>query len=261
MSNQALGLAWRAIIESPAQKNVLVVLADHANQDFEAYPSIQTMVDYTAFSERTVRTALRDLEASGWVEREERIDRKTGRMKTALYRLIFTDTPDRMRPEKVRPHAKEGATVAPNPLLRTLNEERTPIIPSGNQGLPGIDAPPKKHGKPKPEPFDPMPHSEAWNVICGRGKIPKVLVVTDPRRNALEARIKQLGGTPEDWIKFCKRVSRAPWLIGADGDWNADFDWCLKPANFLKIIEGNYDPKGHNSGNREARFEASPGTI
>lgn len=29
-------------------------------------------------------------------------------------------------------------------------------------------------------------------------------------------------------------------------DWSATFDWIIKDSNFVKILEGNYDPKSHS---------------
>ncbi len=51
---------------NPACKAVLVGLANHAAPDGkEAFPSVRTLVRYTDLSERTVRTALDQLEAEG----------------------------------------------------------------------------------------------------------------------------------------------------------------------------------------------------
>lgn len=71
---------------------------------------------------------------------------------------------------------------------------------------------------------------------------PAVQKPNPQRRSALKARIKDVGGF-ENWIAAIDRASVAPWLIGANGrGWKANFDWLLKPANFTKLMEGNYDP-------------------
>jgi len=51
---------------NPACKAVLIGLANHAGPDGkEAFPSVKTLIRYTALSERTVQTALDRLEADG----------------------------------------------------------------------------------------------------------------------------------------------------------------------------------------------------
>jgi hypothetical protein len=54
--------------------NVLMWLADHANNDGEAWPSVQTLVEGSGYKPRWVKTVLEDLVRTGEVSRE-----KTGR--------------------------------------------------------------------------------------------------------------------------------------------------------------------------------------
>jgi len=42
---------------------------------------------------------------------------------------------------------------------------------------------------------------------------------------------------------FFGEVEKSDFLTGRKTEWKASFDWVLKPANFKKIIEGNYDGK------------------
>jgi len=47
----------------------------------------------------------------------------------------------------------------------------------------------------------------------------------------------------EFWERFFTHVSESDFLMGrTDRPWTGCcFDWLLKPANFRKIVEGNYD--------------------
>ncbi|BCU08420.1 hypothetical protein [Allochromatium tepidum] len=47
---------------------------------------------------------------------------------------------------------------------------------------------------------------------------------------------------------FFLLVSRCPFLIGKKAQWRADFDWLMKPNNFIKVLEGNYVEKPHEGG-------------
>ncbi len=290
MSNRALDCAWRAKIKSPAQKAVLTILADYANQDFEAFPSVQTMSDCTAYSERAVRMALRDLEAGGWVERHERVDAKTGRMKTALYRLIFVYDPDRMRaPKMLKDGASaagregaslaggggtkcrgEGAADAPEPLERTPNEEasltRSCELPLG---LPESGV--TKKVKPPPK-IDLAPLVETWNAICG-STVGRILKVTPEREKLLRRAMEdEFENDPERWTAFCRKVTKSTFLTGKATKFKPDFNWMLGQENLVKILEGRYHDApapskapyaGYNPHLRpgDPGWRPSPGTI
>ncbi|WP_419650474.1 helix-turn-helix transcriptional regulator, partial [Thiolapillus sp.] len=86
MSILARDWAYRQALRAP-EKPVLVALAEHVGgAGRECWPSLALM---TGYSERTVRRALRALEAAGLV----RIERRPGR--PALYSLNLSTTPDR----------------------------------------------------------------------------------------------------------------------------------------------------------------------
>ena len=86
MSILARDWAYRQALRAP-EKPVLVALAEHVGgAGRECWPSLALM---TGYSERTVRRALRALEAAGLV----RIKRRPGR--PALYSLNLSTTPDR----------------------------------------------------------------------------------------------------------------------------------------------------------------------
>lgn len=57
-----MSLAWYVDGLTPAQKSVLVALADHANDEgMHVYPSVELLCTKTCYAERTVRRALSDL--------------------------------------------------------------------------------------------------------------------------------------------------------------------------------------------------------
>ncbi len=70
--------------------------------------------------------------------------------------------------------------------------------------------------------------------------IAKVRIIQGSREKQLKARIKQYG---EEAV--CEAVTKAtlsPFLNGQKG-FIASIDWILKPNNFPKILEGNYDKR------------------
>jgi len=45
------------------------------------------------------------------------------------------------------------------------------------------------------------------------------------------------------WEDFFSKVEDSDFLAGRKKDWIADFDWLMKPNNFLKVSEGRYNSK------------------
>lgn len=76
MSNEALAWAWRVPC-APTAKLVLVALADRANEAGECFPSSRDIIERTGLAERTIRLALRELEAMGALRSEFRAGRST----------------------------------------------------------------------------------------------------------------------------------------------------------------------------------------
>lgn len=82
-----------------------------------------------------------------------------------------------------------------------------------------------------------------FNETAERVGWPKVQVVSKERRAALSQRIKAVGGA-DQWREAINRAAMSPLLTGQAGKgWRADFDWLAKPANFTKLMEGNYDER------------------
>ena len=66
MSVTVMGLAWYVKGLTPAQKVVLVALADHADDDgMRVYPGVKRLTIKTSLKERTVRRSLGDLRKMG----------------------------------------------------------------------------------------------------------------------------------------------------------------------------------------------------
>lgn len=80
----------------------------------------------------------------------------------------------------------------------------------------------------------------AFNDMAARNGISQVQKMTDTRRKALRARLKDCGGI-EGWRLALSKIEASDFLSGRSRDWRCDFDWTTKPANFTKLMEGNYD--------------------
>jgi len=80
-----------------------------------------------------------------------------------------------------------------------------------------------------------------------RGMLPEVKKMSDARKKRILVLEKQYG---KDLILTCINKTRdSPFLQGENkANWIASFDWIFTPANFLKIIEDNYEKRINTSG-------------
>ena len=81
-----------------------------------------------------------------------------------------------------------------------------------------------------------------YNKICEN--LPKVKVLSDGRRYQIRLRWNKYG--KQYGIKFFtelfERSNDSAFLSGSNGKWQGcNFDWLLKEANMIKVMEGNYD--------------------
>ena len=83
--------------------------------------------------------------------------------------------------------------------------------------------------------------TDAFNRICT--SLPQVQSVSDKRRQAIRT-ASQTVGDIAGWEKLFRTVEQSDFLTGRNGSWQGcGFDWILKPANLVKILEGNYTDK------------------
>lgn len=121
MSIEMLNWAFHLQMESPTDKLVLIALADHANHDGASWPSIARLCLFTALSERTVRTALRRLEADGLLQTV------TENGRTNRYKLTpATTAPGDSCPPPRQLSPPTPAAPAPKPPI-TTNEPPSPL--------------------------------------------------------------------------------------------------------------------------------------
>lgn len=88
--------------------------------------------------------------------------------------------------------------------------------------------------------FDYQSVFDSFNRICK--SLPKVQKINDRRRKAIKSAGKLLDGV--SFEELFTRVEQSDFLTGRSGNWTGcGFDWILKPANLLKVLEGNYNNK------------------
>lgn len=79
---------------------------------------------------------------------------------------------------------------------------------------------------------------DEWNSL-GLNKVISINQGTN-RSKSLNARIKEYG--EESIINAIKNINNSSFLKGQNkNNWVITFDWLIKPNNFIKVLEGNYD--------------------
>jgi hypothetical protein len=89
---------------------------------------------------------------------------------------------------------------------------------------------------------------EGFNKICTR--LPKVQMITEKRRGFINARLKEHGR--ERIFEMFQKANLSDFLAGQTGDWMADFDWLMRPNNFVKVLEGKYNNKTNGTSTLKA---------
>ncbi len=117
MSTIIMAACWPLQQMSPAQKAVLISLADQANDDGVCWPGIKTIAKRTCLSERAVQEAIAWLQTVGLVFRDYRLNTSTS----------YTITPSKFKPAAA-PAKRSRAT--------------------GANGAPGADGAPPADGAP-----------------------------------------------------------------------------------------------------------------
>ncbi len=82
--------------------------------------------------------------------------------------------------------------------------------------------------------------ADAFNEKVKGTAIPRIRGLSDARIKTLKSRVKEYGSVVVLEIALNKAVD-SDFLSGRKTDFFATFDWIFKKANFLKILEGNYD--------------------
>lgn len=174
MSNIALSWAFKCHVGNASAKAVLVYLADRADDDGSAaYPKIETIVNVTELSERTVRSSLKLLQERGFIRRgDQRYARlgKGGRNRLPQYCQVVWDLAVETDPSNLtwirETHAAEhdpatmGADVDPEAGTVVENGDSKDVLPE-NVGTKPISSTANLAGlENEPEPALQMPQGQ-----------------------------------------------------------------------------------------------------
>lgn len=89
--------------------------------------------------------------------------------------------------------------------------------------------------------------ADAWNSLSDCGIKPVFRIAKGTKRHAmLMCRIREYG--IDEVIKAIGEIRKSSFLQGnSKKGWVIDFDWFVRPNNFIKVLEGKYDDKPDNA--------------
>lgn len=102
-----------------------------------------------------------------------------------------------------------------------------------------FSSPTQKNTSKKPSDIDKV--VESWNELSAKGlnRVTKINPTTN-RGKMLKARLKEY--SLDDVLKAIDNVKQSDFLLGNNNrGWMITFDWFVKPNNFVKVLEGNYN--------------------
>lgn len=232
MSTVIMSACWPLHGMSPAQKAVLISLADNANDEGVCWPSVATISVRTCLSERAVRNALRWLEEASVLTSNQRFGRSTW----------YSITPARYAPGSKCPPAPDAPSprqdmpVTPAPdAPRTVKEPSIEPSPDGNRV-------PRSPSCPVQDIVD------LFNRLL-TPTLPAVVLVSEARKKQIRSRWNQsdVHQSLEFWTEYFATVAQSDFLMGraagkhGGAPFRASFDWLIAPGNFVKVVEGNYN--------------------
>lgn len=232
MSTIVQAACWPLQGMSPAQKSVLISLADNANDEGVCWPSIATICIRTCLSERAVRNAIRWLEESGLLSSDQRFGRSTW----------YTVTPARYAPGSKCPPAPDAPPprqqMPPTPAPRAPRTVKEPSIEPSQGGNRVSQSPPC--------PVQDI--VDLFNRVLSPA-LPAVILVSEIRKKQIRARWNQsdVHQSLDFWTEYFATVAESDFLMGrssgkgGSAPFRATFDWLIAPSNFVKVVEGNYN--------------------
>lgn len=99
---------------------------------------------------------------------------------------------------------------------------------------------------------------EEWNKLQEVGINPiRDIKQSSKRYQLLKGRIREYG--MDDILKAMDNIRHSDFLRGENKNgWMITFDWFVKPNNFLKVLEGNYNEDGKHGSGAKAQRKVEP---
>lgn len=257
MSFRAYRWAIEQDIDDPLAKFVLIALADAYNDATgRCFPKISQIKKCTRLSDRSIQRKIGDLAEAGFLSVRSTLNPDTGRQLANEYVLHFDQInaagldqeEDETDADGCQTVTHMGDTQSPHGC-QTVTHGVTQGHPMGDcvSGLirnqeESQEVEPREKGKRTAIAIPPTMITEGfevWNAMASAAGLATVRVRTPGRVRAMSSVLRAHG--MDGWQRICDLVRADGFLTGAnDRDWRADFDFVVKPAKVVKILEGGW---------------------
>lgn len=240
MSIRVMSLVWEHSKQQGSALLVLLAIADFADDDGWAYPSIERLARKARMSTRNVRYVLRDLEASG----ELMIVAGGGRHQTNRYRVLVAPPADGETRQDDSGKAIQGKDFSETQRRETL-QDPAETLQSSAETLQPVAAEPSRTVKnrhrepsytlaapsaPRSRPRDPL--FEAVVEVCYGVPHDQLTDTERGRANRAVAELRKVSATPEDVFRRAAEYrARSP-------------DYPLMPQTLTKLWNDLAIPRG-----------------
>ena len=222
--------------------HALHAIANKTGWQQEFSVSVSSLGLRAGLNEAAVKRARNKLKEAGFIEWRSRAGNQS-----ATYRLtkLYSETSEFV----VQNQGKNAPQIVPQTVPQCVPQVVPQSVPINRHRL-RLD----KEDTPQPPKGERVNYQavvELFNETCP--SLPKVRDLTDQRRRAIKARIME-GNTAEDFREVFAKVQASSFLTGKNGGWKCGFDWILKPSNWQKIREGNYDNEARKASNQALNY-------
>lgn len=259
MSHRSSSAVWNGSRHSGSDLVTMLAIADFADDDGRAYPSIGTLARKCRTSSRNMNLIIARLMLSG----ELAIRRGQGPHGTNLYRIDVAGLEGVKRATAL----KNSSPLKPSSPLNGASALKPASSPPVAGFLPPLKPTTDKPSLNRQEPSDTSlsaktptrpacPHDKIRGLYAEvLSELPAVKVWSTKRQASLKARWSEMAkdkgwGNAEQglaWFrKFFETVAASDFLMGrgerkaGHEGWRCDFDFLMAPAKFVGVIEGKY---------------------
>lgn len=222
--------------------HALHAIANKTGWQQEFSVSVSSLGLRAGLNEAAVKRARNKLKEAGFIEWRSRAGNQS-----ATYRLtkLYSETSEFV----VQNQGQNAPQSVPQAVPQCVPQVVPQSVPINRHRL-RLD----KEDTPQPPKGERVNYkavAELFNETCP--SLPKVRDLTDQRRRAIKARFRE-GNTIEDFQEVFAKVQASSFLTGKNGGWKCGFDWILKPSNWQKIREGNYDNEARKASNQALNY-------
>jgi len=149
-----------------------------------------------------------------------------------------TERPEQNRTEQNRDISKADASLGNEPdIVSPVNTSQS------QEGLVSSAVSIEKH-RGKTEELRQALRSlgEQWNALAASFRLPEIEEIKPGSTRERQA-LARLREAPDCASTLMSRIRGSPYLRGEVNGFRCSFDWIIKPTNFQKIMEGNYEDR------------------